>query len=212
MPQLALGAMETIDKFPDDFGPGTKFYKKYQSFLPVLEKLHAGTAVSGVIDACESIEMITTEEAAYIRSIYGKGTGTLDELNQYPNLPELYKAKAFLGSTVTNKQGKEVTSARGVDINNPKFQMGYHLLGNLAKKLKERLNSDRGLMTDFFKAVLNKSSMVQVYTKTSRNDKGIYFSDFDLVWPATFTGNIIIESDFYTSNARPSKKLSFVFT
>jgi len=211
-PASLTGAMETIDKFPDDFGPGTKFYKKYQSFLPVLEKLHAGTAVSGVIDACESIEMITTEEAAYIRSIYGKGTGTLDELNQYPNLPELYKAKAFLGATVTNKQGKEVTSARGVDINNPKFQMGYHLLGNLAKKLKERLNSDRGLMTDFFKAVLNKSSMVQVYTKTSRNDKGIYFSDFDLVWPPTFTGNIIIESDFYTSNARPSKKLSFVFT
>lgn len=202
-PASLTGAMETIDKFPDDFGPGTKFYKKYQSFLPILEKLHAGTAVSGVIDACESIQMITSDEANYIRNIYGKGTGTVEELNQFPNLPEIYKAKMFLGQN---------GSKRGVDLNNPKFQMGYHLLGNLAKKLKEILNSDRALMTDFFKAVLNKSSMVQVYTKTARTDKGIYFSDFDVVWPPTFTGSIIIESDFYTSNARPSKKLSFVFT
>jgi hypothetical protein len=66
-------------------------------------------------------------------------------------------------------------------------------------------------MTDFFKAVLNKASMVQVYTDTQRSAKGIAFSDFNVVWPPTFTGSIIIESDHYTSNAKPSKKISFVF-
>ncbi len=211
-PASLTGAMETVEKFPGDFGPGTEFYEKYKSFLPILEKLHSGTAVSGVIDACVDIKMITTDEAKYIYDIYGKGTGTVQDLSNYPNLSNIYNAKIFLGSKIKNKEGKDIISARGVDIKNPKFQLGYHLLGNLAKRLKEVLNSDRKLMTEFFKAVLNKSSMVQVYTKTERNDKGIYFSDFDVVWPPTFTGNIIIESDFYTSNARPSKKISFVFT
>jgi hypothetical protein len=66
-------------------------------------------------------------------------------------------------------------------------------------------------MTDFFKAVLNKAAMVQVYTTTERADNGISFSDFEVVWPPTFTGSIQIESDHYTSNAKPSKKISFVF-
>jgi hypothetical protein len=89
--------------------------------------------------------------------------------------------------------------------------MGYHLLGNCAKLLKTKLNTDSALMTDFFKAVLNKAAMVQVYTNTDRSSQGISFSDFNVVWPPTFTGSIRIESDHYTSNAKPSKKISFVF-
>ena len=66
-------------------------------------------------------------------------------------------------------------------------------------------------MTNFFKAVLNKAQMVQVYTTTEKVNDGITFTDFEVVWPPTFAGSIIIESDHYTSNAKPSKKISFVF-
>ena len=102
-------------------------------------------------------------------------------------------------------------SNRGVDLSNAKFQMGYHLLGNCAKLLKFKLNENSVLMTDFFKAVLNKAQMVQVYTNTERSSKGMQFKDFNVVWPPTFAGKIVIESDHYTSNAKPSKKISFVF-
>jgi uncharacterized protein YfiM (DUF2279 family) len=126
-------------------------------------------------------------------------------------LPTIYKAKSFIGSKVVNVKGQEVISKQGVDLSNAKFQMGYHLLGNCAKLLKTKLNADSALMTDFFKAVLNKAAMVQVYTNTTRSSQGISFSDFNVVWPPTFTGSIRIESDHYTSNAKPSKKISFVF-
>jgi hypothetical protein len=89
--------------------------------------------------------------------------------------------------------------------------MGYHLLGNCAKLLKASLNTDTALMTDFFKAVLNKAAMVQVYTYTEKSGNGLVFSNFDVVWPPKFNGKIIIESDHYTSNAKPSKKISFAF-
>ena len=210
-PASLTGAMETIDKFPEEFGPGTKFYDTYSPILSTFEVLHKNQAIPGVLAACELQQIITKEEKDFIVSIYGKGTGTEEELQNFPNLPTVYKAKAFLGSTVTNKAGKSVISNRGVDLSNAKFQMGYHLLGNCAKLLKFKLNDNSALMTDFFKAVLNKAAMVQVYTDTERSNKGIIFSDFNVVWPPTFTGSIQIESDHYTSNAKPSKKISFVF-
>jgi hypothetical protein len=205
------GAMETIDKYPEDFGLGTPFAQKYSAILPTLEKLHTEQAIPGVLAACELQGIITKEEKDFIVSIYGKGTGTEQDLQNYPNLPTIYKAKSFIGSKVVNVKGQEVISKQGVDLSNAKFQMGYHLLGNCAKLLKTKLNADSALMTDFFKAVLNKAAMVQVYTNTTRSSQGISFSDFNVVWPPTFTGSIRIESDHYTSNAKPSKKISFVF-
>ena len=205
------GAMETLDKFPEEFGPGTEFYEKYKTILPTLEILHTKQAIPGVLDACVDQQIITKDEKEFIVSIYGKGTGTEQDLQNYPNLPTVYKAKAFLGAPITNKAGKSVISNRGVDRSNAKFQMGYHLLGNCAKLLKFKLNENSVLMTNFFKAVLNKAQMVQVYTTTEKVNDGITFTDFEVVWPPTFAGSIIIESDHYTSNAKPSKKISFVF-
>jgi hypothetical protein len=210
-PASLTGAMETIDKYPEEFGPGTKFYKKYSPILSIFEVLHENKAIPGVLAACVLQQIITEAEKDFIVSIYGKGTGTEQDLQNYPNLPTVYKAKAFLGSTITNKAGKSVISNRGVDLSNAKFQMGYHLLGNCAKLLKFKLNENSVLMTDFFKAVLNKAQMVQVYTNTERSSKGMQFKDFNVVWPPTFAGKIVIESDHYTSNAKPSKKISFVF-
>jgi hypothetical protein len=173
--------------------------------------LHKNQAIPGVLAACVLQQIITEEEKDFIVSIYGKGTGTKEDLKTFPNLMTVYLAKQFLGSQQINKAGDLVTAKIGVDLNNAKFQMGYHLLGNCAKLLKFKLNENSSLMTDFFKAVLNKSQMVQVYTDTERSAKGIKFKDFNVVWPPTFTGKIAIESDHYTSNAKPSKKISFVF-
>jgi hypothetical protein len=205
------GAMETLDKFPEEFGPGTKFYEKYKTILPTLQILHTKQAIPGVLDACVDQLIITKDEKEFIVSIYGKGTGTEQDLQNYPNLPTVYKAKSFIGTEVVNAKGQKVISKQGVDLSNTKFQMGYHLLGNCAKLLKIKLNTDSALMTDFFKAVLNKAAMVQVYTTTEKVNDGISFTDFEVVWPPTFTGSIQIESDHYTSNAKPSKKISFVF-
>ena len=212
-PASLTGAMETIDKYPDDFGPTTPFAQKYNDILSTLKILHEEQAVAGVLLASASLNrgIINDDERKYILEIYGKGIGTEQDLQRFPNLPTVYKAKSFIGSTVINAKGKEVISKQGVDLNNPKWQMGYHLLGNCAKLLKASLNKDTALMTDFFKAVLNKAAMVQVYTNTERSGDGITFSDFEVVWPPTFSGKIVIESDHYTSNAKPSKKISFKF-
>jgi hypothetical protein len=100
------GAMETIDKYPEDFGSGTPFAQKYNAILPTLETLHTQQAIPGVLAACELQGIITKEEKEFIVSIYGKGTGTEQDLQNYPNLPSLYLAKQFLGK----QQNRELIS------------------------------------------------------------------------------------------------------
>jgi hypothetical protein len=190
-PASITTAMETIQKYPKDFGPN--FQKKYQSFLPALQVLYENDAINGVLKAAQLRELITEAESNYVLSIYGKGQKQAD-LGKFDNLARI-----------------ELNRPR-VDRSNPKFDMGYHLLACVAKELKINLNKDKDQLTDFFKAVLNKSAMVQVYTRIDGNEKGLWFSAFDVIWPPVFAGRIEIESDHYTSNARPSKKFSFQFS
>jgi len=204
------GAMETVKKYPEEFGKGTSFYKKYNSILPILEVLDQETNLSGVLKVSVILGLLTTEETNYIKSIYGK-LGNVEDIKKYPGLTNAYRAKAILGDKVKNANGQTVISKRGVDLNNPKYNLGYHLFGNVAKMVAEHLNKNSELLTNFFKAVLNKADMIQIYTDVSTSDKGIWFSDFKVVWPPTFTGNIIIDHDFNTANAAKQKKLSFRF-
>lgn len=210
-PASLTGFVETLDKRPGEFGVETNFYKNNSEILKIIRILYDNTASDGVIKASVALNIINNDEAEYIKNILGKGTGSMEEAENYPNLPEVLKAKKLIGQNVVNKFGKTVVSKKGVDLNNHKYQLGYHLLGNLAVLIKKKLNSDVPKITRMFKSVLNRSDMVQVYTKVEKNNQGIWYDNFNVVWPPTFRGSIQIESDHYTANAKPSKKISFIF-
>lgn len=195
-PASLTGAMETINnpKYKQDFGPQSQFYKSYKDIVDILQILDKGTAVTGLVAVAKHLGWIDqTEMLQFIGTIYGKGKIKDNVIKQYPGLWELY------------------TQPRRVDKANNKYQPGFHILSTMAVNLKQHLNQDLPRITAFFKAVLNKSSMVQVYTKVGQNKEGLWFDNFDVVWPPTFKGNIVVESDFFTAQAKPSKKLSFYF-
>lgn len=210
-PASLTGFVETLDKRPEEFGPGTKFYKKYKNILDIIRTLYDYSAKDGIVLASVQLGIINKDEARYILSIYGGGAGSMADVQNYPNLPEVLKAKKIMGQSITNKAGQQVASKQGVDLNNHKYQLGYHLLGNLAVMIKKKLNEDVPKITQMFKSVLNRADMVQVYTKVKKNNQGIWYDDFNVVWPPTFNGTIQIESDHYTANAKAGKKISFVF-
>lgn len=195
-PASLTGAMETINnpKYKNDFGKNSRFYKSYSDIVDILQILNKGTAITGPVAVAVHLGWITQNEMyGFIADIYGKGKISDSVIKQYPGLWELY------------------TQSRKVDKSNPKYQQGFHILSTIARNLKAHLNKDLPRITAFFKAVLNKSSMVQVYTKVGQTKDGVWFDNFDVVWPPTFKGSIVVESDFFTAQAKPSKKLSFYF-
>jgi len=210
-PASLTGFVETLDKRPDEFGKGTPFHNKYRSILKIIRIIYDNSAKDGIVLAALALKIINSQEAGYIFSIYANGGGNMADAQNFPNLPDVIKAKKLIGQKIVNKAGQTVDAKIGVDVNNHKYQFGYHLLGNLAVLIKKKLNADVPKITKMFKAVLNRADMVQVYTTVKKNNQGIWYDNFNVVWPPTFSGTIQIESDHYTANAKAGKKISFVF-
>jgi hypothetical protein len=203
--------METIEKYSDQFGPGTQFYQTYQDIFVVLELLHKNKAAAGILEASVQLEFIDKTEKEYIKSIYNTGKGSVKDAKNYTNLTTVLAAKGVKGAMVTNSKGERVVSKQGVDIGNFKYQFGYHLLGNLAVMIQKHFAKDQDRVTKMFKSVLNRADMVQVYTKVGKGNQGLWFEDFKVTWPPTFDGKIVIIADHYTANAPAGKKISFYF-
>lgn len=210
-PASLTGFMETIEKYSDQFGPGTAFYEEYEEIFKVLELLHKGTGVSGILAASVQLEFIDEDEEKFIKSIYNTGRGSIQDAKNFTNLQNVLSAKGMKGAMITNAKGDRVVSKQGVDTENFKYQFGYHLLGNLAVMIQKHFAKDQDRVTKMFKSVLNRADMVQVYTKVGKNNQGLWFEDFKVTWPPTFNGKIVIIADHYTANAPAGKKISFYF-
>ena len=207
------GFIETLDKHPEQFGPGTKFYSANKAELEIFRTIYDEQSYDGIFKVSRHLKFINEAEEDYIRSIYKKQTGSMDDIKMFPNLSTVLKAKGIIGTEVTNSKGQRVKSKQGVDMSNPKYQFGYHLFGNLAVMIQRYFEEParQNKITGIFKAVLNKADMVQVYTHTKNDKDGAYFSEFKVSYPPTFAGKIIILADHYTSSASAGKKISFKF-
>lgn len=107
-----------------------------------------------------------------------------------------------LARSYPNKENVEKT------INHPNYNLGYRLLAALARKVSTHLN---GLNpTELFRAVLAQSAMCQVYAKTQKKGDALAFTEFAVVFPATFEGTIVFDANtnFYSTD-RPKGRISF---
>lgn len=90
----------------------------------------------------------------------------------------------------------------------PNYNLGYRLLAATARKVTDKLN---GLNpTELFRAVLAKSSMIQVYAKTQKRSDSLAFVNFRVVFPATFEGKIVFDAQTNFFSTQPPKgRISF---
>jgi hypothetical protein len=114
---------------------------------------------------------------------------------------------------------KTVLQYKGTDdATRPDYRVGWHLLAGVAAEVANRVN--KNYKTDaFFKAVLERSNMIQVKTTLKQSaatdqagnaTKGAHFSNFEVIYPPVFTGTIKLDagSNFYATR-RPVGKMGF---
>lgn len=157
-------------------------------------------AIASTLELGVKLEIITAEQATDIMSI-------IDSDQQFVDSEELGDLSAIL-------------KLKGTDDNTrPDYRIGWHLLAGVATGVANKVNKD--YKTDaFFKAVLERSNMIQVkttLTQTTVQDElgkpspGAYFSRFEVIYPPVFTGTIRLDSssNFYATR-RPVGKMGFV--
>jgi hypothetical protein len=180
---------ETLEN--TDFG--SQFKSKFKNEINAVETLDSYSAIEGPLLLAKEFGILDDSDIDFLMSIYNKGIKHVDEL---PARWEMLKE----------------TIPYQPDATHPEYQLGYHLLAVCAKYVAGMLNEDSDKITEFFKQVLNKSSLVQVYAKT-KTDKngGLHYSQFKVVWPPVFNGRIEVDADSYTARTKPSRKISFSF-
>jgi hypothetical protein len=183
--------VETLDTKAENFSD--KFLTENTDLIENMKVLHEQSAISGVMTLAVQLGIIDKEDVDYVSSIYSKGPA--DPSSMTPNISNLIRSSSY----------------QKVETNNPEYQLGYHILAVIARKVADEFNKDKNRITEFFKAVLNNANMVQVMAKTSSKGDAVAYSKFDVIWPPVFTGAIQTYAGHYTSRTRPTRKISFEF-
>jgi len=98
---------------------------------------------------------------------------------------------------------------KGAKYEDQAYNLGFHLLACIAKKIANTVNKDPN--TDsLFRAILERSNMVQVKTTVKKTGDAAAFSQFKVIYPPVFSGNFIMVADNnYMATRMPIAPLSF---
>jgi len=148
--------------------------------------------VDGPLKLAVQFEIINANEAAEIKNRWGKGL---------PYTPDA--AWAQTAGIVSALQRK------GAKFQDPAYDFGYHMLAGVAELVADKINAMPGL-SDFFKAVLERSTMIQVKARMQKSGNGASFTDFQVIYPPVFQGSIkVVAGNNYMATRKPIGKLSF---
>lgn len=179
-----------IDKNPERYEDMVD-KPKYKYLFNVLKLLREKSAEDGPLDLAVIYRIITKEEREEIKKSI-----------KDPNLDKRYISKG-LKSLLKNPIFKPV-------LTNPNYTVGYHLLSTVAMLVVEHLNKKINLVTEFFKEILSRSNMIQVKTYMNKSGDGANFSNFNVIWPPIFEGQVkFFAQKAYSASAKPNGKICF---
>lgn len=159
------------------------------SFVSTSPNWRRNGSIAGALELGVKSEVITTEQAQRILEIIDSDQQYVDDLG---DLQELLR---FKGTD---------------DDSRPDYRIGWHLLAAVAAGAADSINKKYPI-DKFFKAVLEKSNMIQVKTSLAKTADGACFNNFTVIYPPVFTGTIRLDagSNFYATR-RPVGKMGFV--
>jgi hypothetical protein len=185
------GLVKDIETAPDRF-TGITDKKEYQEILDIVRTVAKNTAVEGPLILAVQFGIITEEDKNNILANWGKG------IKYNPNLP-----------WATTPGVQSAFKRKGAKFQDPAYDMGYHALAGIAEMIADKLNQMPGI-SDFFKAVLERSTMVQVKTAVAKSGDGAAFSSFQVIYPPVFNGIIkVVAGNNYMATRKPIGKISF---
>ena len=200
---LVQALTNTPEKFEDLF--------QNKKFLPIIKILkiianpegrYWGTGkrvnkgVNGpLILGVDEFKFISDEEARIITDLMKKAVRTLPD--------QAVKEKLITQNLF------QLTSIKGAKFQDPAYNLGFHLLACVAKKIAVTVNKDSDA-SDLFRAILERSNMIQVKTTVKKTGDGAAFSKFTVIYPPVFDGKLEMYSDNnYMATRMPIAPLSF---
>ena len=185
------GLLKDIQENPARFADVTD-KPDYQAILKIINTIASNSAITGPLELAVTFGFIDSNDAANIQKNLGQA------IKYNPQLP-----------WATTPGVQSAFKRKGAKFQDPAYDMGYHALAGIAELVADHLNKMPG-MSDFFKAVLERSTMIQVKSSIAKSGGGAFFNSFQVIYPPVFNGVIkVVAGNNYMSTRRPIGKISF---
>ena len=185
------GLVKEIERNPERFAEITD-NPEYQEILTIVRLLAKSTAVLGPLLIAEQYGMLTADEKQTIINVWGKG--------------HKYNPKA---KWVQSPGIKAAFARKGAKFQDPAYDMGFHALAGVAELVADKLNQLTGI-DQFFRAILERSTMIQVKSVIQKSAGAAAFSNFQVIYPPVFAGGIkVVAGNNYMASRKPIGKISF---
>jgi hypothetical protein len=167
--------------------------KKYKYLFNIMKLLKEKSAEEGPLELGVIYKVITKDEKEEIKRAINDPN--LDKKHLSEGLKKLIKDPIY--NPITTNQN---------------YTVGYHLLTVVAHTVTEKfLNKNSNLVTAFFKEILSRSNMIQVKTSVKKVGNDALFSNFNVIWPPSFSGQVkFFSRKNYSASSRPGGKICFL--
>tara|TARA_B110000211_G_C14032637_1_gene532927 strand:- start:40 stop:1593 length:1554 start_codon:yes stop_codon:yes gene_type:complete len=170
------------------------FQTRFKKYIDLLKIMENSSGKSVAFNVAETLGLITPEVAKQAFDAMVAGPGNEASL------------KAIDGGKYYNLTiGYPGYSPRP----HPMYQIHYHGVASLARMVAETFNKDKKEVKEFFGAVLESSNMIQVMTKLGVKNDQAEFSNFTVIYPPTFDGDILLEAGSYFYATKPPAGFTF---
>jgi hypothetical protein len=201
------GLVDAVNKTPEKFQDifeNKKWAKTFEILKTIASapSVYWGTATQGnkgingpLILAVDTFKFITDNEARTIVKLMKDNT-------------RLHPDTALKQRMITSNLHKLV-QVKGAKYEDPAYNLGFHLLACVAKNISNIVNKD-STTSDLFRAILERSNMVQVKTTVKKTNDGAAFNKFQVIYPPIFNGTFLMVADNnYMATRKPIAPLSF---
>lgn len=198
------GLVDAVNKTPEKY----QDIFENKKFVPIFEILKTisnpenrywkrkNKGVNGpLILGVDRFKFITEEEARMIVDLMGKSI-------RIP--PNQAVEKGLITSNLYT-----LSEVKGAKFNDPAYNLGFHMMACVAKKIANTVNQDKNV-GDLFRSILERSNMIQVKTTVKSSDEAATFSNFEVIYPPIFTGTFqMVADNNYMATRMPIAPLSF---
>jgi hypothetical protein len=91
----------------------------------------------------------------------------------------------------------------------PMYQLHYHACASLARQVCDKFNENKQEVYNFFATVLESSNMIQVMSALTLKGEEAAFTNFNVIYPPTFDGDIKLEAGSYFYATKPPAGFTF---
>lgn len=171
------------------------FKTRYAQYIEWLDTVKASTGKSVAYNLAAKMGIITEEVANEAYELMTTDPGNEEALKAIDN-------GSFYDLTI-NYPGYNPNFSHSM------YRVSYHAVASLARMVAAKFNEDKQKVYEFFATVLESSNMIQVMAKLTAKGDQASFTNFNVIYPPVFDGDIKLEAGSYFYAQRPPAGFTF---